>query len=86
MSKKFSKLLIGAALVGAAAGVVLAYLNKYKMENENWEDDFEDFEENFDDELDADETSSAADASREYVTIPTPTEESYYNSEEPVSE
>ena len=52
MSKKYSKWLVGAALLGAAAGAGLAYFKKHKKEKENWEDDFEDFEDDFlDDDL-----------------------------------
>ena len=39
MSKKYSKWLVGAALLGAAAGAGLAYFKKHKKEKENWEDD-----------------------------------------------
>lgn len=76
MSKKFNRLLIGAALAGAAAGVGIAYLQKYKKDKENWEEDFEDFEDDFEDSAD-DETDAEAASSREYVTIPKtePTEE-----------
>ena len=70
MSKKYSKWLVGAALLGAAAGAGLAFLKKHKKEKENWEDDFEDFEDDFeDDDLDDLDGEDAAD-SREYVTIP----------------
>ena len=67
MSKKYSKWLVGAALLGAAAGAGLAYFKGHKKEKEN--DDFEDFEDDFlDDDLE-DFDGDAADA-REYVTIP----------------
>lgn len=70
MSKKYSKWLVGAALLGAAAGAGLAYFKKHKKEKENWEDDFEDFEDDFlDDDLEDFDGEDAADA-REYVTIP----------------
>ena len=70
MSKKYSKWLVGAALLGAAAGAGLAYFKKHKKEKENWEDDFEDFEDDFlDDDLEDLDGEDAADA-REYVTIP----------------
>lgn len=70
MSKKYGKLLLGAAILGAAAGAGLAYLSKYKKEKENWEDDFEDFEDDFEDDADAGEVNAATAAEREYVTIP----------------
>ena len=63
MSKKYSKWLVGAALLGAAAGAGLAYFKKHKKEKENWEDDF------LDDDLEDFDGEDAADA-REYVTIP----------------
>lgn len=70
MSKKYSKWLVGAALLGAAAGAGLAYFKKHKKEKENWEDDFEYFEDDFlDDDLEDFDGEDAADA-REYVTIP----------------
>ena len=63
MSKKYSKWLVGAALLGAAAGAGLAYFKKHKKEKENWEDDFEDFEDDFlDDDLEDFDGEDAADA------------------------
>ena len=70
MSKKYSKWLVGAALLGAAAGAGLAYLKKHKKKKKlggliskisrmiSKIDDLED--------LDGEDASD----SREYVTIP----------------
>lgn len=54
---------ICAALIGAAVGCGLAYLNKCRKE-ESWDEDFDDFQ----DEDPEDEKEATA--SREYVTIP----------------
>lgn len=65
MSKKYSKWLVGAALLGAAAGAGLAYFKKHKKEKENWEDDFEISEDDFlDDDLEDFDGEDAADAPR----------------------
>lgn len=86
MSKKYGKLLFGAAVLGAAAGAGLAYLSRYKKEKENWEDDFEDFEDDFQgDEDDKEDTESTASA-REYVTIPKASEHETSEEESPVSD
>ena len=88
MSKKYSKWLAGAALLGVAAGAGLAYLKKHKKEKENWEDDFEDFEDDFeDDDLEDLDGEDAAD-SREYVTIPSSSapEEAEENADEETPE
>lgn len=51
MTKKNGKLLLGAALIGAAIGCGIAYLNKSKKE-EAWDEDFDEFQDEFDEDLD----------------------------------
>lgn len=69
MSKKINKLLFGAALVGAAVGGGIAYLNKCKKDKDTLDEDFDEFQDDFEEE-DLDDEETPISPSREYVTIP----------------
>lgn len=81
MAKKNEKLLLGAALLGAAIGCGIAYFHKSKKE-ESWDEDFDEFQDEFDEDLDGEETT----AHREYVTIPKEAHEAAEEVKEAISE
>ena len=69
MSKKiFGKLLVGAAVVGAAAAIA-AYV-KQSHSKEDLMDDFDDFDDELDEENTECSASSNSSDDRHYVTIP----------------
>lgn len=67
---KWSKLLVGTAVIGATIAGGIAYFKKHKKSDECLDDDFDDFDDDFDKDSDFDDVVTFHKSEREYVSIP----------------
>jgi len=66
---KWSKILVGTAVIGSAVAGGIAYFNKYKKSDEYSDDDFDDFDDDFDKDTHFDEVVTFQKPEREYVSL-----------------